>query len=366
VEVKNGGGTVSSTKVIAISPAITAPTTVTINGPVTGTIDTSYNFSATVGPVDVTMPLTYSWSPVPATGQGTAEVSYSWPTTGTQTIMVTVTNTAGEQSSSHIIQTMITPTVNTPPQATDDVVTTTLNTPVTIPVLNNDSDPDGDALTVVLADGATNGQATIGDEAVTYMPNDSFAGGDSFTYTIADGQGGTASARVTVIVAKPNEPVIATQINTATDTTINISHPNVGVTAVVQVPTNVYTRPFVLVYTVLTSTAHGSTEGWDTAEVYLVLDAYVDGQLQHHPFPFLTPLSITLSYRDEDVTHLDETTLKIYYWNEDSQSWVDDGIMNQPPDTVNNKVVAAINHLTEFALFGQIKRAIYLPIVVRH
>ena len=70
-------------------------------------------------------------------------------------------------------------------------------------MLANDSDPDGDPLTVTGVTDPPNGTATINpDNTVTYRPECGFLGTDTFTYTIDDGQGGTDTGVVTVRVRK--------------------------------------------------------------------------------------------------------------------------------------------------------------------
>jgi VCBS repeat-containing protein len=91
--------------------------------------------------------------------------------------------------------------VNDPPVALDDSATTNENTPVTINVLNNDSDADGDTLTVDSVTQGANGSVTYNATTVTYAPAVNSTGIDSFTYTISDGNGGTATATVTIAVA---------------------------------------------------------------------------------------------------------------------------------------------------------------------
>jgi VCBS repeat-containing protein len=93
------------------------------------------------------------------------------------------------------------PPANQPPVAVDDTATTSQNTSVTIDVLHNDHDPDGDMLTLDSVGSAGNGTATKNGNAVTYTPFGNFTGTDSFTYTISDGRGGTATATVTIDVS---------------------------------------------------------------------------------------------------------------------------------------------------------------------
>ena len=90
--------------------------------------------------------------------------------------------------------------VNDPPVAQEDSATTDENMPVTIPVLTNDSDPDGDRLTVESVTRPSNGTVTNNGTDVTYSPAPDSYGSDSFTYTVADGKGGAATARVSVEV----------------------------------------------------------------------------------------------------------------------------------------------------------------------
>ncbi|HVJ63500.1 MAG TPA: Ig-like domain-containing protein [Tahibacter sp.] len=90
---------------------------------------------------------------------------------------------------------------NRPPVAQDDSASTQAATPVSINVLANDSDPDGDTLTVASVGTPSNGTAAIGaNGSVTYTSAAGFSGTDTFTYTVDDGKGGTATARVTITV----------------------------------------------------------------------------------------------------------------------------------------------------------------------
>ena len=99
---------------------------------------------------------------------------------------------------------------NVPPTANVDFATTTENVPVTIDVLVNDSDANGDSLGVSINTQPANGTAGVNlDDTVTYVPNGGFVGIDSFTYAADDGNGGTAIATVSVTVFSNNQAPVA-------------------------------------------------------------------------------------------------------------------------------------------------------------
>lgn len=90
--------------------------------------------------------------------------------------------------------------VNHPPVARDDAATTAINKAVTINVLANDNDEDGDPLTVAAVTNPQNGTVAWSGGLATYKPNRGFKGKDTFTYTVSDGRGGADTATVTVTV----------------------------------------------------------------------------------------------------------------------------------------------------------------------
>ncbi len=92
--------------------------------------------------------------------------------------------------------------LNRGPVAVNDAFTIECNAPVTFNVLANDSDPDGDALTITGVSTPGKGTSSISAGRVVYTPAASTCTGavDSFTYTINDGKGGTATATVAVTV----------------------------------------------------------------------------------------------------------------------------------------------------------------------
>jgi hypothetical protein len=76
---------------------------------------------------------------------------------------------------------------NRPPVAVDDSAVTDPSTPVTISVLDDDSDPDGHDFDITTVTNPSNGTVTVNaDGTVTYTPNPGFVGVDTFTYTICE------------------------------------------------------------------------------------------------------------------------------------------------------------------------------------
>jgi hypothetical protein len=84
------------------------------------------------------------------------------------------------------------------PVANPDKVSSPSNTAVSIDVLKNDNDPDGDILTIDNVSQAENGTVQITGTTITYTPDASFVGLDKFVYTISDGKGGHDNATVSV------------------------------------------------------------------------------------------------------------------------------------------------------------------------
>jgi outer membrane protein OmpA-like peptidoglycan-associated protein len=78
-----------------------------------------------------------------------------------------------------------------------------------IAVLANDSDADGDALTITAVSTPAHGTAVTAGSGVAYTPATGYLGSDSFTYTISDGRGGSATATVHISVETPNQPPTA-------------------------------------------------------------------------------------------------------------------------------------------------------------
>ncbi len=90
--------------------------------------------------------------------------------------------------------------VNHAPIAADDLEYMLDRKPLDLRVLENDSDPDGDSLTIAAATQGIFGNVEIRPNGILrYTAGAQFAGADSFTYTVKDRGGFTASARVNVL-----------------------------------------------------------------------------------------------------------------------------------------------------------------------
>ena len=104
------------------------------------------------------------------------------------------------------------------PVANADAATFDEDTAGPINVLANDSDPNGDQLTITAITAPQHGTARIsssnlGTTGVYYTPIANYNGLDSFNYTISDGQGGTATATVNITINSVNDrPVTTNQL----------------------------------------------------------------------------------------------------------------------------------------------------------
>ena len=87
---------------------------------------------------------------------------------------------------------------NFSPTPQDDSFST--NAQVNVNVLSNDTDPDGDTLSLTNASSPSHGTAEIVGSQIRYTPTVGYSGTDSFTYTVSDGHSHTASATVNVTV----------------------------------------------------------------------------------------------------------------------------------------------------------------------
>jgi VCBS repeat-containing protein len=97
--------------------------------------------------------------------------------------------------------------VNDAPVAVDDVASSDGH-PVTINVVANDTDPDGDFLRVGTYTRPTLGSVTRLGNSLVYTPLPGAVGNDTFNYTVSDGNGGFDTGTVTVNVTDAIDPVV--------------------------------------------------------------------------------------------------------------------------------------------------------------
>jgi hypothetical protein len=96
---------------------------------------------------------------------------------------------------------------NQDPSAADDELTTAEDTAKDLTVLANDTDPDGDSLTVTSASPpAAHGTVSCTSAGeCTYTPAANYHGPDGFDYTVSDGKGGTDTGHVSITVTPVND-----------------------------------------------------------------------------------------------------------------------------------------------------------------
>ncbi|WP_337219643.1 Ig-like domain-containing protein, partial [Vibrio parahaemolyticus] len=112
--------------------------------------------------------------------------------------------TSGGVSESTTVEVNVTP-VNDAPVAKDDIATTQEDTAVTIDVLPNDTDVDGDTLSIQSASvPEAQGKVEIVEGKLVFTPAENFNGDAEITYTVTDGQL-TDEAKVAVTVNPVND-----------------------------------------------------------------------------------------------------------------------------------------------------------------
>ncbi len=169
-------------------------------------------------------PLTLGSVSVPAdqgtvvdNGDGTVTFTPAPDFNGEATITYTVEDGQGGSDEGQAIVTV--DSVNDGPDAVDDSDTTDEDTPITVDLLANDSDPEGDALTVTNATVPAD-QGTLvdnGDGTVTFTPADNFNGEATISYEISDGNGGTDTAEHTITVTPVNDDPVANDDDVVVD-----------------------------------------------------------------------------------------------------------------------------------------------------
>jgi VCBS repeat-containing protein len=154
---------------------------------------------------------------------GYMDINGATPSTGTRTISFQVDDGHSANNLSNIETRDITVKANAAPTANDDSASTDKNTAIDIPVLGNDSDPDGDPVSVASVDTTgTKGTVSVNpDGTIHYDPNGQFqslqagqSATDTFTYKDSDGYQQSNSATVTVTINGVNDPPVLSNMET--------------------------------------------------------------------------------------------------------------------------------------------------------
>jgi uncharacterized repeat protein (TIGR01451 family) len=142
------------------------------------------------------------------TGQLTGGLAAGFTFTNTAIITSPIEDLNPDNNSDWVGVTVL----NASPVAQDDTASTSEDTAVTVDVLGNDTDPNGDALYVAFVGAPSNGTASTDGVTVTYTPTANWNGIDVFTYTVSDTGNLTDNATVTVTVSPVNDPPTISEI----------------------------------------------------------------------------------------------------------------------------------------------------------
>jgi hypothetical protein len=138
--------------------------------------------------------------------------------------------TSTYSASNYWVDVLFNPAANQPPVANaDSGFSTKQNMALTIAassLLANDTDPDGDPLTITGVSSAVNGTVSFNAQAntVTFTPTVGYIGAASFNYSISDGRGGAASANVALAVTDP--AIIGLFSANPTPSIVSVNDPN--------------------------------------------------------------------------------------------------------------------------------------------
>ncbi|MEM6487702.1 MAG: Ig-like domain-containing protein [Pseudomonadota bacterium] len=129
-----------------------------------------------------------------------------WTYSGQGTVVYGIDDGNGGTDTAEINVT-VTPRPNEDPVARNDTASTLVGQRVQVGVKGNDTDPDGDNLSVRIIDGPDNGTAELRNNGnIRYTPDQGFVGTDTITYRLSDPFGGTDTATFSIDVRLPEVP----------------------------------------------------------------------------------------------------------------------------------------------------------------
>jgi Bacterial Ig domain len=148
---------------------------------------TSLNYIITSSPIDGTLTqvggAVFTYTPAPNAN-------------GTRTFSFRARDNFGAED--YAVVTLSIAAVNDAPVAASDSVVVAAAQPVTIALLDNDSDPEGDPISVEGVSQPANGTIALDEDTLVYTPSQGFTGVETLTYTVADAHGAESTAAVHV------------------------------------------------------------------------------------------------------------------------------------------------------------------------
>ncbi|MDJ0499060.1 MAG: Ig-like domain-containing protein [Acidimicrobiia bacterium] len=149
----------------------------------------------------------------PSTGQISGTISFAASAGSPHMASVTVTDDGSPLRSGATTFPWTVGDTNRSPLLASDTVVAIEDTAATFDVLANDSDPDGDLLSIVGLSQPANGSTHISGDQIVYAPDQNFFGPDSFVYSASDGRGGIVGTSVDILVSPVNDaPVVTTPV----------------------------------------------------------------------------------------------------------------------------------------------------------
>ena len=256
-----------------------------------------------------------------------------------------------------------------PPMARDDQETTAINTPVTINVIENDFDPNGDDLTIIDLTTPTSGTVVKNDDqTVTYTPDDNFLGKDQFQYTISDGRGGQDTATVYISTVIINDP----GFEKGSPNPFWIENSTLSESVIMASPKLAHSGKYLVHFkggregkevatcdqdVIMPVASHASLTFWMkilAADVYGHLNVVVDGeffiftisQIHHNQYANWRPVVVNLDGFADGNSHNIKFQATIQSGNGDTVFLLDDVSMSigeQPPVATNDYVQTEMN-----------------------
>ena len=127
-------------------------------------------------------------------------------------------------------------------------------------------------------------------------------------------------------------------------------------------PSGTFTDTVVITHTVrFPGNAPSSGNLTDIGHVFEVTVIYSSTGEPAQP---VQPYTITVQYTEVEKGPAIEDTLGLYWWDEGASRWSQQGITSSV-NVTGNVVTAQVSHLSLFAVLGETRRVVFLPVVLR-